>query len=418
MTLLYRAKSKLKELKNRLKAYFERLLFPLHLFPLKLITYSLYYLIKFLIGLAISLIKIFFECLFFPFKSLKNFLKSLFIVFLILYIPVSLFVMIDYLSSQYGYVGKFLCAYGAKDKVQNSVVRIVGGNSEGSGFFISPDQVITNFHVIDGEPSPKIIFPDGKFITPVKITGDNQVDLALLYTEKKYPEYVMPLPEEDLIFKDEPLLSTGYPLGTSLTGRATTVRGHFVDFRQSKKDRIVYIQTNISVVKGMSGGPLTDQCGKVVGINTQSLAGLSLFVSGYQASRVLPGFTDQNIQKIEVDPSLSPEESVKAFYTYLKARNMSEGFKLLSTEYLKKTNYEEWTNRFRDVLDVEILKTSQYLNTTDTVFVKFSTKIWDGQEVSYHYYEGTWQTILEDGIYKMLKSSIKEVIEPEYDWFY
>ena len=97
---------------------------------------------------------------------------------------------------------------------------------------------------------------------------------------------------------------------------------------------------------------------------------------------------------------------------------MSEGFKLLSTEYLKKTNYEEWTNRFRDVLDVEILKTSQYLNTTDTVFVKFSTKIWDGQEVSYHYYEGTWQTILEDGIYKMLKSSIKEVIEPEYDWFY
>jgi S1-C subfamily serine protease len=217
MTLLYRAKSKIRELKNRLKAYFKRLLFPLHLFPLKLITYSLYYLLKFLIGLAFSLIKIFFECLFFPFKSLKNFLKSLFIVFLILYIPVSLFVMIDYLSSQYGYVGKFLCAYGSKDKVQNSVVRIVGGNSEGSGFFISPDQVITNFHVIDGEPSPKIIFPNGRFITPVKITADNEVDLALLYTENKYPEYVMPLPEEDLIVKDEPLLSTGYPLGTSLT---------------------------------------------------------------------------------------------------------------------------------------------------------------------------------------------------------
>jgi hypothetical protein len=418
MTLLNRAKSKIRELKNRLKAYFKRLLFPLHLFPLKLVTYSLYYLLKFLIGLVFSLIKIFFECLFFPFRSLKNFLKSLFIIFLVLYIPVSLFVMIDYLSSQYGYIGKFFCAYGAKDKVQDSVVRIVGGNSEGSGFFIKPDQVITNFHVIDGEPSPKIIFPDGTFITPVKITGTKEVDLALLYTDKNFPEYVLPLPNEDLITKDEPLLSTGYPLGTSLTGRATTVRGNFIDFRQSKKDGIVYIQTNISVVSGMSGGPLTDQCGKVVGINTQSLAGLSLFVSGYQANHVLPGFSDQNIKKIVVNPSLSPEESVKAFYTYLKARNMSEGFKLLSTEYLKKTNYEEWTHRFRDVLDVEILETSIYNNTDDTVFVKFSTKIWDGQEVSYHYYEGTWQTILEDGIYKMLKSSIKEVIEPEYDWFY
>jgi hypothetical protein len=168
----------------------------------------------------------------------------------------------------------------------------------------------------------------------------------------------------------------------------------------------------------MSGGPLTDQCGKVVGINTQSLAGLSLFISGYQASHVLSGFSDQKIQKIKVDPSISPEESVKAFYTYLKARRMQDGFNLLSTEYLKKTNINEWTNRFRDILDVNILETKKYENSNDTVFVKFSTKIWDGQDVEYHYYEGTWQTVLEDGVYKMLKSNIKEVTEPSYDWFY
>jgi hypothetical protein len=38
--------------------------------------------------------------------------------------------------------------------------------------------------------------------------------------------------------------------------------------------------------------------------------------------------------------------------------------------------------------------------------------------VEYHYYEGTWQTIFEDGVYKMLKSNIKEVVKPDYFWFY
>jgi len=37
------------------KAYFKKLLFPLYLFPVKLLTYTVYYLIKFLIKLIISL---------------------------------------------------------------------------------------------------------------------------------------------------------------------------------------------------------------------------------------------------------------------------------------------------------------------------------------------------------------------------
>lgn len=416
--LLQKAKSKIKDLKNRLQAYFRRLLFPLYLFPVKLLTYSLYYILKFFIKLIFSLLKIIFECLIFPFRSLKNLLKSLFILFLVLYIPISLFVMADYMTKEYGYMGKILCSYSKKEHVQKSVVRIVGGYSEGSGFFITPNQVITNFHVIDGEPSPKIIFPDGSFTTPVKITGDKDVDLALLYTEKNYPDLVLPLPEKDFIYNDEPLLSTGYPLGTGLTGPATTVRGNFISFRQSKKDKIVYIQTNISVVSGMSGGPLTDQCGNVTGINTLSLAGLSLFISGYQAKNVLPGFSDQKIKKIDVNPSKSAEESVKAFYTYLKARRMNDGFNLLSQEYLKKTNLEEWTNRFHDVLDVEVYLTKPDDSAADAAFVKFSTKNWDGQETEQHFYEGTWETVFEDGVYKMKRSHIKEVLEPDSFWYY
>ena len=156
----------------------------------------------------------------------------------------------------------------------------------------------------------------------------------------------------------------------------------------------------------------------MVGVNTISLAGLSLFITADQVKLLVPSFTDQGITKIEVDPSVSPEEAVKAFYTYLKARRMEDGFALLSTEYLKKTNFEEWTNRFTDILDVDVIKSEKFEDTKDTAFVKFSTKNWNDGEADYHYYEGTWQTIEEDGVYKMLKSNIKEVTDPGWEWFY
>ena len=416
--LAKKIKSRWKKVVSGLKTYFKKLLFPLYFFPIKLLTYSIYYLIRFLIKLIIAFIGLIIDGIVYPFKSLKNLLKSIFIIGVAIYMTASLFVIADYLRTQYGWYGKFLCSIGTRGKIQNSVVRVVGGYSEGTGFFIDPDQVITNFHVIADEPSPKIIFPDGSFITPVKIIGDKEVDLAILFTEKQYNHLVFPLPDEVAPYEDEPLIAAGYPLGTSLTGKATLLKGRFVDVRKSKQMPIAYIQADISLVKGMSGGPLMDQCGNVVGINTLGLAGLSLFINGDWAKTIIPHFTDQNITKIEVDPSISPAEAVRAFYTYLKARRMELGFILLSQEYLEKTNYEEWTSRFTDILDVQIFISEPYEDTEDTVFVKFATKNWNEGEVDYHYYEGTWQTVPEDGIHKMLKSNIKEVDEPSWEWFY
>ena len=413
-----RLRHAIKSISLRLKAYIKRLLFPLYLFPLKLVTYSAYYAVKFLIKLVISLIKIIIDSFIFSFKSLKNFLKSLFVLGLVIYMVASLFVIMDYLRTQYGYYGKFLCSFGAQDKLKGSVVRVVGGYSEGSGFFITENQIITNFHVIADEPSPKVIFPDGSFITPNRIIGDRDADLALLFTQDHYPNLVLPILKDIAFRQDEPLIATGYPMGTELSGKATILKGNFIDFRNPKSQPVGYIQTNISLVEGMSGGPLTDQCGQVVGINTIGLAGLSLFIDADHAKIMVPFFTDQEITKIEVDPSASPEEAVKAFYTYLKARKMKEGFELLSQEYLQKTNFEEWTNRFVDILDVDTFISERYENSEDTIFVKFGTKNWVEGEVEIHYYEGTWQTVKEDGVYKMLKSKIKEVENPEWDWFY
>lgn len=188
--------------------------------------------------------------------------------------------------------------------------------------------------------------------------------------------------------------------------------------RSTRAKPATFIQTDINLVEGMSGGPLVDRCGKVMGVNTAGVAGLSLFLSYYSFAGVWNIFSDADIAKIDLDPAASPEEAVEAFYTYLKARRMEDGFELLSVYYLASTDFEEWTSRFPDVIDVQVYQTQLVEGTDRTVVVKFSTKIWDGEEAQYHYYEGTWETVWEDGMYKMLKSDIEEVGEPGWEWFY
>jgi hypothetical protein len=334
------------------------------------------------------------------------------------YLLMSLLVISDYIRNQYGRWGKFFCSTNAREKLQKSVVRIVGGYSEGSGFFIAPNQVITNFHVIADEPSPKIIFPNGEFVTPVKILGNKNMDLAVLFTQDSFPDITFNLPNTVSLYSNEPLLSAGFPMGTDLSGAVTILKGNFIDYRTSSRNPTIYLQTGTTLVSGMSGGPTTDQCGEVVGINTLSLAGLSLYISADQAKVEIPRFTDLEVVKINVDPSKSPEEAVRAYYTYLKARRMRDGFNLLSKEYLLKTNFEEWTNRFKDILDVDVIKSEKFENTKDTAFVKFSTKNWVNGEAIMHYYEGTWTMVLEDGLYKIQKGKILEVDNPGWKWFY
>lgn len=406
----------------RVKAYFKRFLFPVYLFPIKLMTYSLFYLVQFIFGLIVSLLKIIWDFVSFPFRSLKNFLKSLCIIALVAYMAVSSFVNIDYLNTHYGYYKKFFTCktYGVNEKIRNSVVRVVGGHAEGSGFFIQPNQIVTNFHVIAGESSPKIIFPDGSFIVPEKIIGDKDRDLAIIFTKQEYPNMVMNFVSgvENDLYEDEALFATGYALGTDLLGDATQLRGSAIGVKKMSGSDFDFIQTSISLAGGMSGGPLTDLCGTVVGVNTKGVGGVSLFIPVFENLSSTNKFTDEDIKKIEFNPAASPEEAVKAFYNYLKERRMEDSFNLLSEEYVKNTSLEEWSSRFENVIDVDVIKSEKYENTKDTALVKFSTRNWVDGEVSTHYYEGTWTMVKENGVFKIQKGKILEISNPEIYWFY
>ncbi len=404
---------------KKLKKYFKRLIYPLYLFPIKLFTYSTYYAIKFLIKLIISIIKGLFNAIIFPFRNFKNLFKTFFWASIFLYFAFTE-LRFKILVDTYGGYDKFFCMdWSTEKKLKKGVLRIVGGYGEGSGFLIGPGKVLTNFHVIEGEPSPKVIFPDGHFETPTRITAYKDADLAYLWLDSQHEELIFEFQNPLVLSQSEPLLSAGYPHGTDIMGEPTILKGTYITIRQQDNYPVNFIHTDIDLVSGMSGGPLVDQCGQVVGINTLSISGsMSYFVASNSIRWVNPQFTDEHVAKIEVHPEESPEQAVRAFYIYLKARRMQDGFNLLSQQYLEKTDYKEWTSRFPDIINVKVLKTEPVAGQEDTVFIKFITQNWVNNRVVFHYYQGTWQTVSEDGLYKMNQSKIEEIEAPDYSWFY
>ncbi len=264
--LANKIKSRVLHVVSSLIRYIKKLLFPLYLFPIKLVTYSTYYILKFIIKLLFAMAGLIIDFFTYPFKSLKNFLKSIVFGIIGLWFVFTSLATLIVLVNQYGNIGNLFCSNPDR-RLKETVVRVIGGYGEGSGFFIADNEVLTNFHVIADEPSPKIVFPDSHFETPSKIVGNKEADLAILRLDSKNPEMVWQFYdfENDWPYNNELITSAGYPLGTEIKGEATVVRGRYLAYRGSKKYPVSYIQSDINLVKGMSGGPLVTQCGKVIG---------------------------------------------------------------------------------------------------------------------------------------------------------
>lgn len=156
--------------------------------------------------------------------------------------------------------------------------------SAGTGSIISKDgQVITNAHVVlkDGRPFKKVFV----YLKPDKLTGsmkddlqhrfkanvveiDEKLDLALLRMVDAPADLVkLDFVDPDAVEIGEPVIAIGHPetggLWTLTTGSISSVVADF----QGVEGKHVF-QTEASVNRGNSGGPLINAYGQMVGINT------------------------------------------------------------------------------------------------------------------------------------------------------
>jgi serine protease Do len=144
-------------------------------------------------------------------------------------------------------------------------------NSLGSGFVIDASGIIvTNNHVIGDANEITVIFHDGQRLKAEIIGKDSKIDLAVLRVKPEKPLKAVPFGDSDKMRPGDWVMAIGNPfgLGGSVTAGIVSARGRNIE--SGPYDN--YIQTDASINKGNSGGPLFNMNGEVIGINTAILS--------------------------------------------------------------------------------------------------------------------------------------------------
>ncbi|MEP2117942.1 MAG: trypsin-like peptidase domain-containing protein, partial [Bauldia litoralis] len=139
--------------------------------------------------------------------------------------------------------------------------------SLGSGFVIdSSGVIITNNHVIDGADEITVNFADGSKLTATLVGRDEKTDLAVLKVEPEEPLTALEFGDSEVLRVGDWVMAIGNPFGLGGTVTVGIVSARNRDINSGPYDN--FIQTDASINRGNSGGPLFDMEGRVIGINT------------------------------------------------------------------------------------------------------------------------------------------------------
>lgn len=305
---------------------------------------------------------------------------------------------------------------------KDAVVRILTGTGEGTGMIIRDDGVVlTNAHVVEGEPAPKVILSDYSFKTAAVVMIDTDADIALLKIDGTYEPLSLAHPEK--LKKLDPLLAVGYPMGTGLKGDATVTRGAFITTRSTRRLPVSHIHFDGTINAGNSGGPLMTICGNVVGMVTYGGPGIGLAISSDDLIKRVGFLSDRTkalpvVEVSKLEPEKGPMETVTAFYAYIKMRNFEKAYSLVSKSRLNGMSLSTWVQGYDRTLDVALLMSTPVEKESDTIRVKLRALDLVDEEVEETYYEGTWRVIKEDGAWRLGDSNIKKIEHPPFYWFW
>ncbi|MGD9347861.1 MAG: Do family serine endopeptidase [Candidatus Aminicenantes bacterium] len=146
--------------------------------------------------------------------------------------------------------------------------------SQGTGFFISQDgYIVTNNHIVESAIKVDIISLSGEDYEAEIVGTDPRTDLALLKVKGKNLPY-LELGDSSKLKVGEWVLAVGNPLGLShtVTAGIVSAKGRQLVGGGGVPDYQDFIQTDASINRGNSGGPLINMQGVVVGINSMIIS--------------------------------------------------------------------------------------------------------------------------------------------------
>ena len=135
----------------------------------------------------------------------------------------------------------------------------------GSGFVIDSDgYLLTNHHVVDGAESIIVTFPDKREFKGKVVGSDQRTDVALVKIEgKNLPSLKIGNVNNTKVGQWVVAIGSPFGLENSVTAGIVSAKG------RDTGEYLPFIQTDVAVNPGNSGGPLLNLDGEVIGINSQ-----------------------------------------------------------------------------------------------------------------------------------------------------
>ena len=176
--------------------------------------------------------------------------------------------------------GEALTAQEVYAAVNPSVVMVAVAIDEekasiGTGVILTEDgYVVTNAHVIAGGLSAWVALDTGEVLDAELVGFDSNEDLALLKLVDGQGLPAARLGDSDACVVGDQVYAIGNPLGVELRGTLTNGLISAIDRQVTMEGRVMtMIQTTAALNNGNSGGPLINDRGQVIGINTMKMSG-------------------------------------------------------------------------------------------------------------------------------------------------
>lgn len=162
--------------------------------------------------------------------------------------------------------------------IRSAVATVLSDTGSGTGFFVSKDgYLLTNYHVVKPARFVKVRLATGRDLVGEVVRFDKTRDVALVKTESIDIQPVSLRVDEPNV--GDEVYAIGSPLGDKFN--TTLTHGVLSGYRTLAENR--YLQSDVAILPGNSGGPLLDDKGNVVGITAMGLgakgvAGMNFFI--------------------------------------------------------------------------------------------------------------------------------------------
>jgi serine protease Do len=137
----------------------------------------------------------------------------------------------------------------------------------GSGFLVDPEGlIVTNNHVVAGATEVNVRLDDGRSFLADVVGTDPQTDLALIRIDAGGTLPHVEFGDSDVVRPGDNVIAVGNPFGLGGTVTAGIVSAIDRDIQAGPYD--AFIQIDAPINQGNSGGPLFNETGEVIGVNT------------------------------------------------------------------------------------------------------------------------------------------------------